>query len=153
ALMLAGALAFLAAVRELFVLQVLSFVFIFSIYAQSWNLVAHSGQHSLGHATFLGLGSYGSILVATRLGVPPAVALFLGPLLPAGTSRGSPARSTATHSRATSRPGSSGSRTRSGRCSTRSPAASERPRGRSSAPSSCASSGSGRSDTSAASTA
>ena len=83
ALMLAGALAFLAAVRELFVLQVLSFVFIFAIYAQSWNLAAHSGQHSLGHATFLGLGSYGSILLATRLGVPPAVALFLGPLLPA----------------------------------------------------------------------
>src|SRR3989449_6720680 len=81
--MLAGALAFLAAVRELFVLQVLSFVFIFAIYAQSWNLAAHSGQHSLGHATFLGLGSYGSILLATRLGVPPAVALFLGPLLPA----------------------------------------------------------------------
>src|SRR3989442_14069892 len=75
--MLAGALAFLAAVRELFVLQVLSFVFIFAIYAQSWNLAAHSGQHSLGHATFLGLGSYGSILLATPLGVPPAVALFL----------------------------------------------------------------------------
>src|SRR2546422_8620913 len=80
--MLAGALAFLAAVRELFVLQVLSFVFIFAIYAQSWNLAAHSGQHSLGHATFLGLGSYGSILLATRLRVPPPVALFLGPLLP-----------------------------------------------------------------------
>src|SRR5438445_13240097 len=74
--MLAGALAFLAAVRELFVLQVLSFVFIFAIYAQSWNLAAHSGQHSLGHATFLGLGTYGFILLATRLGVPPAVALF-----------------------------------------------------------------------------
>src|SRR3989454_11752667 len=81
--MLAGALAFLAAVRELFVLQVLSFVFIFAIYAQSWNLAAHSGQHSLGHATFLGLGSYGSILLATPPGAPPAVALFLGPLLPA----------------------------------------------------------------------
>src|SRR3989442_10924662 len=81
--MLAGALAFLAAVRELFVLQVLSFVFIFAIYAQSWNLVAHSGQHSLGHAAFLGLGSYGSIVVATRLGVPSAVALFLGPLVSA----------------------------------------------------------------------
>ncbi|HEV8440387.1 MAG TPA: branched-chain amino acid ABC transporter permease [Methylomirabilota bacterium] len=83
ALMLAAALAFLAAVRELYILQMLSFVFIFAIYAQSWNLVAHSGQHSLGHAAFLGLGSYGSIVVATRLGVPPAIALFLGPLVPA----------------------------------------------------------------------
>jgi branched-chain amino acid transport system permease protein len=83
ALMLAAALAFLAAVRELYILQMLSFVFIFAIYAQSWNLVVHSGQHSLGHAAFLGLGSYGSIVVATRLGVPPAIALFLGPLVPA----------------------------------------------------------------------
>src|SRR2546425_10480162 len=92
--MLAAALAFLAAVRELYVLQMLSFVFIFAIYAQSWNLVAHSGQHSLGHATFLGLGSYGSILLATRLGVPPAVALVLGPLLPglAGLGHGAPCR-------------------------------------------------------------
>src|SRR3989442_3110161 len=81
--MLAGALAFLAAVRELFVLQVLSFVFIFAIYAQSWNLAAHSGQHSLGHATFLGLGSYRSNLPPTPLCLPPAVPPFLGPLLPA----------------------------------------------------------------------
>src|SRR3989441_8127192 len=81
--MLAGALAFLAAVRELFVLQVLSFVFIFAIYAQSWNLAAHSGQHSLGHATFLGLGSYGSIPLATRPGEAPPHALLLSPLLPA----------------------------------------------------------------------
>src|SRR3989441_11390741 len=86
--MLAGALASLAAVRELFVRQVLSFAFIVAIYAQSWTLAAPSGPPSLGHATFLGLGSSGSILLATRLGVPPAVALFLGPLLPALTGLG-----------------------------------------------------------------
>lgn len=72
----------LAVVRELFILQILTFVFIFAIYAQSWNLVAHSGQFSLGHATFLGLGGYASILVARHLGLAPAAAMFLGPLLP-----------------------------------------------------------------------
>jgi branched-chain amino acid transport system permease protein len=74
---------FVAVVRELFVLQILTFVFIFAIYAQSWNLVAHSGQYSLGHATFLGLGAYASILIARHLGLPPAASMFVGPLLPA----------------------------------------------------------------------
>ncbi len=73
----------LIVVRELFVLQILTFVFIFAIYAQSWNLVAHSGQFSLGHATFLGLGAYASVLLAGRLGLAPAVSMFLGPVLPA----------------------------------------------------------------------
>lgn len=72
-----------AIVRELFFLQVLTFVFIFAIYAQSWNLMAHSGQFSLGHATFWGLGAYASVLISTRLGLAPAVAMLLGPLLPA----------------------------------------------------------------------
>ncbi len=73
----------LAVVRELFVLQVLTFAFIFAIYAQSWNLAALSGQFSLGHATFLGLGAYASVLLAGRLGMPPALAVFVGPLVPA----------------------------------------------------------------------
>ncbi len=72
-----------ALVREQFVLQVLTYVFIFAIYAQSWNIAAHSGQFSLGHATFLGLGAYASVLLAGRLGLPAAVAMFVGPLLPA----------------------------------------------------------------------
>ena len=83
ALMLCLPALLLTLVQEIFVLQVLTFVFIFSIYAQSWNLAAHSGQFSLGHATFLGLGSYASIIAASRLGLAPAVALFAGPLLPA----------------------------------------------------------------------
>lgn len=70
-------------VRELFFLQILTFVFIFAIYAQSWNLMAHSGQFSLGHATFWGLGAYASVLLATRLGLAPAAAMFMGPLLSA----------------------------------------------------------------------
>lgn len=81
--MLLAPLGFLAVVREQYILQILTFVFAFAIYAQSWNLVAHSGQFSLGHATFLGLGAYASILVSTRLGLPPALALFVAPVLPA----------------------------------------------------------------------
>jgi branched-chain amino acid transport system permease protein len=81
--MLLGAGLFVTIVRELFFLQILTFVFIFAIYAQSWNLAAHSGQFSLGHATFLGLGAYASVLISTHLGLAPAASIFLGPLLPA----------------------------------------------------------------------
>jgi branched-chain amino acid transport system permease protein len=84
ALGMAGAGGLLVAlVREQFILQIFTFAFIFSIYAQSWNLAAHSGQFSLGHATFLGLGAYASVLLVGRLGLPPALAMFVGPLLPA----------------------------------------------------------------------
>lgn len=74
----------LAMVRELFILQILTFVFIFAIYAQSWNLVAHSGQFSLGHASFLGVGAYASVLLVQHLRLPPAAAILVGALLPAG---------------------------------------------------------------------
>jgi branched-chain amino acid transport system permease protein len=82
AMLVAGGLL-VALVREQFILQIVTFVFIYAIYAQSWNIAAHSGQHSLGHATFLGLGAYASVLLAGRLGLPVPVAMFLGPLLPA----------------------------------------------------------------------
>ena len=71
----------LTVIREQFILQIFTFVFIFAIYAQSWNLVAHSGQFSLGHATFLGIGAYASIIASQHLALSPAASLFLGPLL------------------------------------------------------------------------
>lgn len=73
----------LTVVREEFLLQILTFVFIFAIYAQSWNLVAYSGQFSLGHATFWGLGAYASVLISKHLGFAPAASMFVGPLLAA----------------------------------------------------------------------
>lgn len=57
---------------------------IFSLYAASWNLLASSGQGSLGHAAFLGIGGFASALIAIRTGLPPIAGLFLGSLLSAG---------------------------------------------------------------------
>jgi branched-chain amino acid transport system permease protein len=51
---------------------------IFTIYASSWNLLASSGQGSLGHAAFLGIGGFASALIASKLGVPPIIGLFVG---------------------------------------------------------------------------
>src|SRR4030065_606301 len=58
--------------------EVLTPMIIFTIYASSWNLLASSGQGSLGHAAFLGIGGFASALIASQLGVPPIIALFLG---------------------------------------------------------------------------
>jgi len=63
--------------------EVLTPMIIFAIYASSWNLLASSGQGSLGHAAFLGIGSFVSALLAIKSGVPPIIGLFLGSLLSA----------------------------------------------------------------------
>jgi branched-chain amino acid transport system permease protein len=62
---------------------VLTPMIIFAIYASSWNLLASSGQGSLGHAAFLGIGGFASALLAVKSGIPPIVGLFLGSLLSA----------------------------------------------------------------------
>ena len=64
--------------------HVFTLMIIFAIYASSWNLLAYSGQGSLGHAAFLGIGGFASALLAIKLGVPPIVGIFLGSLLSAG---------------------------------------------------------------------
>lgn len=63
--------------------EVLTPVLIFAIYASSWNLLASSGQGSLGHAAFLGIGGFVSALIASNTGIPPIIGLVLGSLLSA----------------------------------------------------------------------
>ncbi len=58
--------------------EVLTPILIFAIYASAWNLLAYSGQASLGHAVFLGIGGFVSALIAVKLGLPPLLGLFVG---------------------------------------------------------------------------
>src|SRR3972149_2609371 len=80
----------LAAVLPLFfssrylVGQVFTLMIIFAIYASSWNLLAYSGQGSLGHASFLGIGGFASALIALKLGLHPITGLLLGSFISAG---------------------------------------------------------------------
>ena len=69
---------------EYIVGHVLTAMIIFAIYASSWNLLAYSGQGSLGHAAFLGIGGFASALIAIKAGLHPIVGLVLGSLLSAG---------------------------------------------------------------------
>ena len=57
---------------------------LFTIYASSWNLLATSGQGSLGHAAFLGIGGFTSALLALNLGIPPIIGIFIGGVVSAG---------------------------------------------------------------------
>jgi branched-chain amino acid transport system permease protein len=63
--------------------EVLTPILIFAIYASAWNLLAYSGQASLGHAAFLGIGGFVSALFAVKLGMPPIMGLFVGALFSA----------------------------------------------------------------------
>src|SRR3989339_960784 len=69
---------------EYIVGHVLTTMIIFALYASSWNLLAYSGQGSLGHAAFLGIGGFASALTATKLGLPPIFGLLVGSLISAG---------------------------------------------------------------------
>jgi branched-chain amino acid transport system permease protein len=67
-----------------FFIYVLTLIVIFAIYASSWNLLIYSGQGSLGHAIFLGIGGFGAALAALNLKIPPILSLFVGAAISAG---------------------------------------------------------------------
>lgn len=54
-------------VTDTFFLYIFTLIFIFSIYAASWNFLANSGQGSLGHAAFLGIGGFASAIIGSRI--------------------------------------------------------------------------------------
>lgn len=60
------------------VLGILIIMYVFIIYASAWNLLTYSGQGSLGHAAFLGLGAYSSVLAAKALNLPTLLTLGIG---------------------------------------------------------------------------
>jgi branched-chain amino acid transport system permease protein len=61
-----------------YLLTVLILMLIFIIYSSAWNFLTYTGQGSLGHAAFFGLGGYGSALIATAFSLPAFVAVFIG---------------------------------------------------------------------------
>ena len=75
---LAASLAFPIFVSDTYIIRIVTLIAIFTIYASSWNLLASSGQGSLGHAAFLGIGGFSSSLLAINLGIPPIIGIFIG---------------------------------------------------------------------------
>ena len=60
-----------------YMLRIFTLIVIFTVYASSWNLLASSGQGSLGHAAFLGIGGFTSSLLAINLDIPPIIGIFI----------------------------------------------------------------------------
>ena len=54
-------------INDSFFLYILTLIFVLAIYAASWNFLANSGQGSLGHAVFLGIGGFTSAIVGGRI--------------------------------------------------------------------------------------
>jgi branched-chain amino acid transport system permease protein len=75
---LAIAIAFPFLNDSMFILNLLVLMLIFIIFSSAWNLLAYSGQGSLGHAAFFGIGAYASTLIATQSGMSPFITIFLG---------------------------------------------------------------------------
>jgi len=63
---------------NLYLLTLLILMIIFIIYASSWNFLTYTGQGSLGHAAFFGLGGYASALIASASGLSPYITIFIG---------------------------------------------------------------------------
>jgi branched-chain amino acid transport system permease protein len=75
---LAIAIAFPFLNDSMFILNLLVLMLIFIIFSSAWNLLAFSGQGSLGHAAFFGIGAYASTLIATQSGLSPFITIFFG---------------------------------------------------------------------------
>jgi branched-chain amino acid transport system permease protein len=60
---------------DAFFLYVLTLITIYTIYASSWNLLATSGQGSLGHAVFLGVGGFSAALIGGSLASAASAAM------------------------------------------------------------------------------
>jgi branched-chain amino acid transport system permease protein len=69
-------------VTSTFAQHTMILVFLYAIMAQSWNVIAGlSGQISLGHAMFFGIGAYAVGVLGVKFGVTPWIGVFVGMLL------------------------------------------------------------------------
>ncbi len=59
-------------ISDNFFLTILTLITIFSIYASSWNFLANSGQGSLGHALFLGVGGFAAAIIGSSIATATA---------------------------------------------------------------------------------
>jgi branched-chain amino acid transport system permease protein len=69
-------------IHDDFLNRILILTFFFIMFATSWNLLAYSGQASLGHAAFLGIGGFASTIVVKQ-GIMPFIGIFIGASLAA----------------------------------------------------------------------
>lgn len=63
-------------------LHILIMTFFFGYLATSWNLLGgYAGQHSFGHAAFVGIGAYSSSMLFVHTGLSPWIGMWIGAFL------------------------------------------------------------------------
>lgn len=77
----AVALPFWAGRAHPYYLQLALNILIFAVLALSWDLLARTGQLSLAHAAFFGLGAYASALLVTLVHLPIGLGIAAGGLV------------------------------------------------------------------------
>jgi branched-chain amino acid transport system permease protein len=79
---LAAAVLVAFMLRERYLALVLCFICIYTIAVSGLDILfGYTGQVSFGHAGYYALGSYGSVLLSMKLGVPVLLSMFLGALI------------------------------------------------------------------------
>lgn len=67
-----------------FYLHLMIMIFMHAVMAQSWNIIAGlSGQISLGHGIFFGIGAYASSYFYVQYGITPWISIFTGMIISA----------------------------------------------------------------------
>lgn len=62
-----------------FYLHLMIMIFMYAVMSQSWNVIAGlSGQISLGHGVFFGIGAYTSSFLFVEYGITPWIGIFIG---------------------------------------------------------------------------
>jgi len=62
-----------------FYLHLMIMIFMHAVMAQSWNVIAgFSGQISLGHGAFFGIGAYATSFLYVQYGISPWISIFVG---------------------------------------------------------------------------
>jgi branched-chain amino acid transport system permease protein len=74
----------LPAVLSGYALTIFILIFFYAFLGQSWNIVGgYTGQLSVGHAAFVGIGAYTSAMLSIERGVSPWIGMLAGALLAA----------------------------------------------------------------------
>ena len=69
-------------VQNNYYIDILITVAYYAVLTEAWNIMSgYTGQLSLGHVAFMGLGQYTSVLLYTKLGLTPWVGILVGSLL------------------------------------------------------------------------
>jgi branched-chain amino acid transport system permease protein len=84
----AALIAFPHVVKQGSLQRLMILVFLYALIGEAWNILGgYTGQVSLGHAVFFGVGAYTSTLLLVKLGITPWVGMVAGGLAAAVLSQ------------------------------------------------------------------